>query len=227
LHDQDFGVDGDREPRRMSVVGEALVPAMGDDADIGQGGLITLAGLRAAGARPSVQLALTRLRGGPTTAAYQRLDRSYTQELATDYIPARVVNLHRVRGVPLLGAAVAGFLGIFVLVYALVAGVRARTRELAVLRALGLTSRRLRRVLAWQGGLLAAGMVVIGMPVGLLVGAAAWSRVADGLGIAPDITVSPWVLLVGPLVLAVAVASSVVPARRARRESVATLLRVE
>jgi len=227
LHDQDFGAAGDQEPRRMRVVGEALDPAFGNESDIGQGGLVTLAGVRAAGGRPAVQLALTRLRDGPTTAAYQRLDRAYTQEIATDYIPARVVNLHRVRGVPLLGVAVAAILGTFLLVYALIAGVRLRTRELAVLRALGLSSRRLRRVLAWQGSLLATGMVVIGVPAGLVLGAALWARVADGLGIGSDVTVSPWLLVVAPLLLAVAIAASIVPARRARRESVAALLRVE
>jgi ABC-type lipoprotein release transport system permease subunit len=227
LQDQDFGAAGDQKPRRMLVVGEALVPPFGDDADIGQGGLVTLAGVRASGGRAGVQLALTRLRDGPTDTALRRLDRTYTQELTIDLIPARVVNLHRVRGVPLIGVALAGFLAIFVLVYALVASVRARTHELAVLRALGLRPRRLRRVLGWQGGLLAAGMVVIGMPIGLLLGAGGWLRVADGLGIGSDITVSPWLLAVAPLVLAVAIISSVVPARRARRESVATLLRVE
>jgi len=82
-------------------------------------------------------------------------------------------------------------------------------------------------VLGWQGALLATGMLIVGLPAGLLGGAALWHHVADNLGIHPDVTVRRLVLLVAPLVQFVAISASGYPARRARRDRIAELLRVE
>jgi hypothetical protein len=216
----------DRAPtRRMRVVGEALLPVFGE-ADVGDAGLVTYEGLEAAGGDVTPNYVLVTLRDDGS-GALASIRRDYTEEMITDTVPARIVNLHRVRRLPLLGIVVAGFLGTVVMVYTLAITARARSREVAVLRALGLESRRVRGVLAWQGGVLGLGVLVIGLPLGLLLGISVWNRVADGLGVDMGAVLSPWLLLLVPLALLVALAASIVPARRARRAPVADLLHAE
>ena len=217
---------GPTPTKPMTVVGTTVEPVFGDS-DIDQVGLVTFGGIRRAGGSDEAQLVLAKLRDGSTPKALAAIDRAYTEEIATDLIGGRIVNLHRVRNVPLLGIAAAALMGIFVLVYVLAVSVRARTREHAVLRALGLPVRRLRRVLAWQGGVLAVGIVVIGIPAGLLLGAAVWSRVADSIGVRPDAVLNPWLLVIAPIVLLVAIGGSLVPARRAAHQQIGTVLRAE
>jgi len=213
-------------PQQMTVVGTALAPVFGDR-ELDQVGLVTFGGIAAAGGGAQPQLVLAKLRDGPTAKALGAIDRDYTEEIATDLVGGRIVNLHRVRAVPLLGILAAALMGIFVLVYVLAVSVRARTREHAVLRALGLPVRRLRHVLAWQGGILAVGILIIGIPAGLVLGTALWRRVADGIGVRADVALSPWLLCIVPLVLLVALGASLVPARRAAREQITELLRAE
>jgi hypothetical protein len=220
----EFDHGGKTSTRRMRVVGEGVAPIFGES-DVGQVGMVTFAGLKAAGGDTTPQFVLARLRGGAAHVAALR--GHYTEELLTDTIPARIVNLHRVRGLPLLGILLAGVLGTIVLVSTLAISGRARARELAVLRALGLPSRRIGAVVAWQGVLLASGMLVIGIPVGLGVGVAGWHRVADGLGVASAATIPLLLLLLIPLALLVGAGASLLPARRARRAPVGDLLRVE
>ena len=100
-------------------------------------------------------------------------------------MPARIVNLHRVRSLPLLGALLAALFGTVLLAYTLAVAVRRRVRQLGVLRALGMNGRRVGRVLLWQGVALALAIVVIGLPLGLAVGAVAWRAFAHGLGVVP------------------------------------------
>jgi ABC-type antimicrobial peptide transport system permease subunit len=92
---------------------------------------------------------------------------------------------------------------------------------------LGLSARSTGRVLAWQGVVLAMTVTIIGIPIGVLVGSYAWRAMTDSLGVARHTVYELWI---PGLVLAVAligVACSWLPARRARKTNVATLLRVE
>jgi hypothetical protein len=221
----DLGGGERTRPRRMRVVGETLAPIFGES-DVGEVGLVTFAGVEAAGGDPTPKFVLVRVRGDDE-ADLVAIHREYTEEIITDTVPARIVNLQRVRRLPLLGMLVAGFLGTVVLVYTLAVSARARSRELAVLRALGLSARRVGAVLAWQGAVLGAGILVIGLPLGWLLGVAAWNRVADGLGVDTGAVVQPWVWLCVPAALVVAMGAALVSARRARRLPVAELLRVE
>src|SRR6185437_1879961 len=81
-----------------------------------------------------------------------------------------------------LPAALGGFLALLAVGavgYALSTAVRRRGRELAVLRALGLTSRQVRLVIVTQATLLAVVGLAAGIPLGLVVGRAIWRLVAD------------------------------------------------
>lgn len=121
-------------------------------------------------------------------------------------------------------AAVVGLLGIAVLIAlagianTLGLSVLERTRELALMRALGLTRARLRATLALEGVLLAVVATVLGTAVGVVF---AW--VGLHTIIAPVVATTPVVLPVGQLALVVAVAAlagllaAALPARRAAR----------
>ena len=170
---------------------------------------------------------LARLHRGGSVRTIAAINREYTEDITTDLIPARVLNFHRVRSLPLIGLAVAGTIALFVLVYAVALGIRIRSRDLAILRALGLPARRVRRVLAWFGTLLAAGIVAIGIPIGLLLGIAIWRRIATNNGMHHATTVSPYLWLAVPLTFAVAVLGTLVPGGRAVRQDVNALLRPE
>jgi predicted lysophospholipase L1 biosynthesis ABC-type transport system permease subunit len=209
----------------MRVVGEALAPIFGE-ADLGDVGLVTLAGLEAAGGKSDRQLFLVTLKDR-SPGTLRSFDNAYTEEIATDVIAARIVNLHRVRRLPLIGLLLAGLLGTMLLAYTLTLSARARSRELAVMRTLGLPSKRVRRILAWEGALLGTGMLVIGIPIGLVAGSALWNVVADDLGVHDVAIITPLLFLLVPLTLLVAIGASLYPARRARRAPVAEVLRVE
>jgi ABC-type lipoprotein release transport system permease subunit len=111
---------------------------------------------------------------------------------------------------------------------ALVSSLRRRRRELAVLKTLGFSRRQVRATVAWQASTVAAVGLVVGVPLGLLVGAYVWHQVADELGVSSDRTwpVLAVVLLAIGALLAVNVIAAV-PARRAARTRPAVVLRSE
>src|SRR5262249_53320630 len=73
--------------------------------------------------------------------------------------------------------------------HALVTSVRRRRRDLAVLKPLGFDRRQVRASVAWQATTLALIGLIFGVPVGVLVGAAAWRVVADRIGISTTATI--------------------------------------
>jgi len=202
------------------------VPPVFGESDIGQGAVVTLDAVAAAGGKTEPQFVMARFRGDDPGTVGAAVDRDVTEEILTDSIPAEVVNLHRVRALPLLGLVIAGAMGTIVLVYTLAVGRRGRLRDLAVLRTIGLSSAQLRRSATWEGLLVAGAIVAVGLPVGFLIGRTLWREFADGLGVAAG-PISGWLLLVIPLCAAVAIVAASHSARRARKASVATLLHVE
>jgi hypothetical protein len=224
--DGEFDAGGKTTPQKMTVVGETITPVFGES-DIGDVGVVTLGGIAAAGGNAGPTFETVRLQPGHRAARLAVLDRHYTEEIVTDAIPAQIVNLHRVRRLPLIGVGVAGVLGVLLLLYVLALTVRVRTRDLAVLRALGLPSRRLRHVLGWEAVLLASAMLVVGVPLGLVAGSFLWDRVVEPITSGTAAVVPALLLLIVPLVLLAALASSRVAARRAGRRHVSEVLRAQ
>lgn len=101
--------------------------------------------------------------------------------------PVSIRALERVTAAPFILA------GVFALVlavsgtYLLVASVSGRSRELAVLRALGAERRQLRAVVRWQTALVVGAMVLIGVPVGILLARVVLRAVTTALGIVPTV----------------------------------------
>ena len=73
--------------------------------------------------------------------------------------------------------------------------VRRRRRELALLKTIGFGRRQVSATVAWQATTLAFVGLVVGIPIGLLLGRLVWQRVADGLGVETVSTVSAFGLV--------------------------------
>ena len=65
------------------------------------------------------------------------------------------------------------------------ASVRQRRRELALLKALGLRGRQLRAVVAWQTSITLVVATAVGVPLGLVAGRWAWTSFANAIGVVP------------------------------------------
>ena len=142
--------------------------------------------------------------------------------------PAEIVNYRSMGTTPaLLGFALA--LGaVAALGLTLLASVRRRRRDLAMLKTLGFTQRQLAAAVAWQSSIAVLVGVLLGVPVGIVLGRFAWDLFAHELNAVPVPSVpttSILVIAVGALVLANLVAA--IPGRMAARTPTALILRAE
>ena len=142
--------------------------------------------------------------------------------------PEEIVDSHSIVAIPaVLGAGLAVG-AVLALATTLVASVRRRRRDLAVLKTLGFSGRQLRRVIAWQASVTVAIGTIIGVPVGLILGHLLWNGFAEAIDAVPVTSIPPGyvaAIAVGAVVLANIVAA--VPARIAARTPTAVLLRTE
>jgi MacB-like periplasmic core domain/FtsX-like permease family len=190
---------------------------------------------------PGPQVVLIRLRPGTNTATalksvhniIYRLNRVHDDQgtaggLVAQLRPAEIVNYRSMGTTPaILGGGLA--LGAVVaLALTLVASVRRRRRELALLKTLGFMRRQLALAVAWQSSIAVGIGVVIGVPVGIVLGRSLWNLFAHAIDAVPSPSVPGLVVVliaVGALVLANVIAS--VPGRMAARTSTALVLREE
>jgi hypothetical protein len=142
--------------------------------------------------------------------------------------PAEIVNYRTMGSTPaLLGIGLAAG-AVVALGLTLIASVRRRPRDFAVLRTLGFTGRQLGSVVAWQSSVAVAIGTIVGVPLGIILGRFLWNLFAHEIDVipAPTVPVASIVLIVvGGIVLANIVAA--VPARLAARTPAALLLRAE
>jgi FtsX-like permease family len=111
---------------------------------------------------------------------------------------------------------------------ALIAAVRRRGHELAVLRAMGLTRRQARLILVSQATVLAVTGLAFGIPLGLAAGSAVWRVVAYDAPLAYHAPQALWALvLIAPLTLLAANLLAAWPGQRAARLRSAQILRTE
>jgi ABC-type antimicrobial peptide transport system permease subunit len=97
-----------------------------------------------------------------------------------------------------------------------------------VLKALGFTPRQLARVVSWQASVTALAGVIVGVPLGILIGRQLWTLFARSINAVPDPngpTVSVILVVLGSLIFANLVA--LIPGRIAARTSTALALRAE
>jgi ABC-type lipoprotein release transport system permease subunit len=139
-----------------------------------------------------------------------------------------VTNLANVRRLPLMLAGFLVLLGLGAVGHALLTVSRRRSKELAVLRAVGLTPRQTAACVTWQATVVAAVALLIGVPLGLFIGRQAWRLVADSIPLAYVGPLSTTLLaIVVPAVVAALLVLAVAPAWRAAHLETAETLRAE
>jgi FtsX-like permease family len=142
--------------------------------------------------------------------------------------PAEIVNYRTIGATPVYLAGGLAVGAVAALGLTLVASVRRRRREMALLKTFGFTQRQLAVAVAWQSTVVAFVGLVVGIPLGIAFGRLLWDLFAHQLSAvaAPTVPVGTIVLVsVGALVLANLVAA--VPGRSAARTPTATVLRGE
>jgi ABC-type lipoprotein release transport system permease subunit len=110
----------------------------------------------------------------------------------------------------------------------LAAGARSARREVAVLKTIGFTSTQVRRVLHLHGLIVGAVALLVGVPLGLAGGRAAWQLFADHLGVATDpVTPTLRVVAVAVILVLLCLLLTLPQARSASRRAPAQILRAE
>jgi hypothetical protein len=142
--------------------------------------------------------------------------------------PAEIVNYKTLGATPaILGGALAAG-AIIALALTLVAAVRRRRRDLALLKTLGFTRRQLTMAVACQASVTVALGLLVGIPLGIVSGRYLWDLFADDIHVVPAPTVAVvTVVLVALGTIVVANVVSLLPGRIAARTSIGTLLRAD
>jgi hypothetical protein len=241
--------------RRLTIVGTVTLPSFGvdiaDHVSLGRGAMMSEQSLLIAdGATlqaPKTAAQISRafpsavaldLVPGTTTAQRARLVRAITSAnpdgtsggtyQLTQYRAAAIEDASKMGSQPLalaLGLAVAAVVSLALTV---LASVRRRRRELALLKTLGMTRRQLRAIAAWQTTFTLLIAVALGVPLGIAAGRLAWRAFAGSIGAVP-VTVVPGLLLAAGAVILVLAGNvlTAAPAAVAASTNPAAALRAE
>jgi predicted lysophospholipase L1 biosynthesis ABC-type transport system permease subunit len=240
-----LGGHGTKRSLRLTIVGTATMPAL-VGTGMGTGAVIDYR-LIPASARnaqgnvvPGPNAYLVRTVGPPALAlrSLERVTRTINDPNSPSpgsaggaigaLRPVEIVDSHSIVAIPaVLGTSLAVGAAL-ALATTLVASVRRRRRDLAVLRTMGLGGRQLAGIVAWQSSVTVAIGTVIGVPLGIVLGHVLWTAFATAMDAVPVTSISGLyiaTIAVGAVVLANVVAA--VPARIAARTPTAVLLRAE
>ena len=151
-----------------------------------------------------------------------------TLQLLGPQRPAEIVNYRSMGTTPGLLAGGLAVGAVAALGLTLVASVRRRRRELALLKSFGFTQRQLAAAVSWQSTAIVVIGLVAGIPLGIVLGRFLWQLFAHQLSVVVDPTIPAVPILfvaVAALVLANLVAA--LPGRSAARTPTALVLRAE
>jgi hypothetical protein len=140
--------------------------------------------------------------------------------------PISLVNFGEAVNFPLIFGVMLAVFGAATLAHLLLVSVSRRRREIGLLKVLGFVNGQVASVVAWQSTTVAVVGIVIGVPLGVVVGRAIWETFARNLGAVP-VSLVPVLLLVALAagVLAVANLIAIAPALAATRSRPTDLLR--
>jgi hypothetical protein len=139
--------------------------------------------------------------------------------------PAEIVNYRTIGITPVLLVSGLAVGAVAALALTLLASVRQRRRDLALLKTIGFVRAQLAAAVAWQATVAAVIGIVVGVPLGVIAGRWLWDLFAEQIYAVPYPTVPLLSLVlvgVGTLVLANVIAAF--PARTAARTPTAFLL---
>ena len=234
---------GGRRTVPFRVVSEISFPVLGGGiVSLGNGAAFTIAGYQAAvcpsGPKQTkcLQAAATTTAGGGLLVSVvggakgqadinHYLD-SDTSNTALAITPTSLINFGEAVNFPLIFGVMLAVFGAATLAHLLVVSVTRRRREVGLLKVLGFLNGQVASAVAWQAATLAIVGIVIGVPLGLVIGNAVWRAFANNLGVVP-VTVVPVGLIVLLVVAVVVVANliAVAPAWVATRSKPGELLR--
>jgi ABC-type lipoprotein release transport system permease subunit len=225
-----IGIEIGNTTARMRVVGVGVFPEFGDAGQLGDGALMTYQGLERALPNAKENTFLIRFhKGVDVTREMATLRRSLDPvPSSTAGRPRDLQELADVQSLPVMLAIVIALLAAATLVHALAASIRRRRRDLAVLKTMGFMRHQLAFAVMWQTTALVGVSLLIGLPLGLLLGRYVWNVFAVDLG-----TVSNAAVPIGAALIAVPVALllgnvvAAIPAWLAGRVRPASALRSE
>ncbi len=217
-------VGAGKDRRKLTIVGTVTLPSIGlrqaDHVSLGRGAMLADSMLLATQGLPR-QLTEAEVQGslGPVSepafpsavaidvtpgadadALARRIsDAGPGEDPGGTYQPhqvlgAAIANAAQMGSQPVALALALGAAAVLSLTLALLASVRQRRRQLALLKALGLTRRQVREAIAWQASVILLVAVIVGVPLGIAAGRWAWIGFAGSLGVVP-VTVVPGVAL--------------------------------
>ncbi len=224
------------------VVGTASFPSDAGGGGLGAGSAFTMAGYLNAVCPPGREenacrqsfaanqnfVVLAKATSGPKGQA--DIARYVARDNATrPTIPTSLVNFGQAVNFPLILGFVLAVFGVATLLHLLVVSVVRRRREIGLLKALGFVKAQVGETVLWQATTVALVGIIIGIPLGIVIGRAVWNAFATNLGVVPVGAVPALTIAVLAIaVLVVANALAVIPAvSSARKRSVGQLLRTE
>ncbi len=231
------------QPSRLHIVGRVVLPGTGtypgsDKTSLGEGAVVTQAALRRLGPHFHQNDFVVAFRDRASPKARARIVSKARAIATTDdpegfsvsgvRKPSDVLSYERVRSTPIVLAIVLALLALATVAHALVTAVRRRRREFAMLETLGFTRRQVSASVAWQATTVAVIAMLVGVPLGIVLGRAGWTSLANDLGTLPEPVVPAiGIALAIPMVIALVNLVAYVPGRLASRVSPAVVLREE
>ena len=230
-----INVAGIDNPHPVTVVGTAIFPVLSDGLGLGRGTQLTIGTLRQTVGRstPPPDTILVKFRPGTNqSVAIARLSREIGPAAGISVTPPQqpvdLINFGRVQNLPLIVGGLLGLLAVGTLVHLLVTSIRRRRRDLAVLKVVGFVPGQLRRTILWQANTITILALLLGVPVGTVIGRGVWYIFAHQIGVfaAPTVPPAPVIALVFGALL-ITCLTALVPARSAARSQVSEILRTD
>ncbi|MET0160889.1 MAG: FtsX-like permease family protein, partial [Acidimicrobiales bacterium] len=216
------------EEHELTVVGTFASPDFAGEGPGTNAALTFAAWVDLAQSEGVSELAFTYSAGADRDEVDQVLSDGYGVGASPPRVPGRLATLDAALDIPRFLGAFFALVGALGLVHALVTSTRRRRPLFAVWRSVGFTPGQVRRSVLWQGILVTGAGLLIGLPMGLVVGRLAFARVIDDLGVV-DTPSTPTLLLVlaVPVASGLALVVAALPARSAARGPAARFLRTE
>ncbi len=190
---------------RLRVVGIVVInDPVNRGGGAGDGAVVTPAVMRAIFRSIPQSIAIRLDPAVERDAAIASLEREFPGSIRLARPPDDLQNLDRLRSVPVLIAGLVAVLAFITLGYALASILHSRRHDLAVLSAIGFTRRQRRRAGVATGLLIVGTSVVLGVPLGMILGRQAWSAISENISIPLVTPAAGSVLAVVAIVLAVA-----------------------
>jgi hypothetical protein len=218
----------------LAVVGEVSLPLLGQGGDADTGAMLAMATFDQLcagdllGELDSDTNLLVQLRDGVDAGAVLAEWRAAGLPADLRQVPGSITALQDIRQVPLIVAGLVGLLGLATAGYALLLGVRRRGHDLAVLRAIGLRPGEAAGVVRWQAATLAVVAILVGVPLGLVLGRVVWVAMAEPVHVVvrTDVAVV-WLTVLAVALVGTSQVLSLWPGHRAACLRPAALLRSE